>query len=354
VRRDYVNDVLAAARRRQLLVLSLFVVAGIVVASVLMAHLLKPMAALRRGIERIGQGDLDTPVVLTDRTELRLLGSAINDMAGQLKQAQQRLLRNNRDLTVANQNLKDLDRLKSEFLRNVNHELRTPLAVIIAYLSYLQERSKMTIDQAELSESIDVALSESWKLKGLLEDLLEFSAASSDSLTLDLAPGDLRAVLTTYHAERIAGVVEGKREFVFEPDENVPEAVFDQRRLLQVLDSLLDNAVKFTPQGTRITLRLGTELGGEGTRVRVLMEDNGPGVPPEHLPVLFHSFRQLDGSTTREVGGMGLGLALTKQFVEKMGGEITVRSEVGQGTVFAILLPAAWDEPIARAVGEAS
>lgn len=353
VRRDYVNHVLAAARRKQLLVLSLFLVAGIVVASVLMAHLLKPMAALRKGIERIGQGDLETPVVLTDRTELRLLGSAINDMAGQLKHAQQKLLRNNRDLTVANQNLKELDRLKSEFLRNVNHELRTPLAVIIAYLSYLQERDKTSIDQAELSESIGVALTESWKLKGLLEDLLEFSAASSDSLTLDLAAGDLCAVLKSYHADRLAGVVEGKREFVFEPDANVPEAVFDQRRLVQVLDSLLDNAVKFTPEGTRITLRLGTELEGEGSRVRVLMEDNGPGVPPEHLPALFNSFRQLDGSTTREVGGMGLGLALTKQFVEKMGGEITVRSEMGQGTAFTILLPVAWEEPMARAAGEA-
>lgn len=344
IRRDFVSRALAEARQRQLLFLGLFLVAGIVIASVLMSHLLKPMGALRKGIERIGQGDLDTPVVLTDRTELRLLGSAINDMAGQLKAAQRKLVRNNRALTLANENLKELDRLKSEFLRNVNHELRTPLTVIIAYLSHLQERNKSTIDQAELSESIEVTLKESWKLKGLLEHLLEFSAASSDSLAVDLAAGDLASALASYHAERLAALTEGKRTFVFEAEGCVPEALFDQRRLTQALDSLLDNAVKFTPPGTHIQLRLGVEAGDDGKRARVVMEDNGPGVPPEQLPILFKSFRQLDGSMTREVGGMGLGLALTKQLVEKMGGTITVQSRPGAGTAFTILLPIAGED----------
>lgn len=339
VRRDYVNRVLSEARQKQMLFLGLFLAVGVVTASVLMSQLLKPIAALRKGIERIGHGDLDTPVPLTDRTELRLLGSAINDMARQLKHAQEKLLRNNRALTVANENLKELDRLKSEFLRNVNHELRTPLTVIIAYLSHLQERSKAPIDQSELSDFIDVTLTESWKLKGLLEGLLEFSAASSDSLVVELTAGDLRAALASYHTERVARVAQGRREFVFESDEGVPHAIFDRRLLVQVLDSLLDNAVKFTAQGTRIALRLGTESGENGRRARVRMEDNGPGVPKEHLPVLFNSFRQLDGSTTRQVGGMGLGLALTKRLVEKMDGTITVESEVGHGTAFTILLP---------------
>jgi len=340
VRRDYVDRVLATARRKQLLVLGLFLAGGVLIASVLMSQLLKPIAVLRKGIERIGQGDLETPLRLTDHTELRLLGSAINDMASQLRQAQRRLLDQNRELSVANENLKDLDRLKSEFLRNVNHELRTPLTVIIAYLSYLQERKGGPVDEAVLRESIDVTLQESWKLKRLLEDLLEFSALTGDSLELHLESGNLKEILTSYYAERRAGIAQGNRELVLDASCDVPETVYDRQRLMGALDSILDNAVKFTPTGTRITLRLGTGLEGEEEQVWIQLEDNGPGVPPEHLPNLFTPFRQLDGSTTREIGGLGLGLALTKEMVERMGGTIAVSSEVGRGTVFTLRFPA--------------
>jgi signal transduction histidine kinase len=111
--------------------------------------------------------------------------------------------------------------------------------------------------------------------------------------------------------------------------------------MIQVINALVENAVKFTRPGAQIGLQIsaGEEEGKRG--VRVVVTDDGPGIPPERLPTLFHPFRQIDGSTTREVGGMGIGLAFAKQLADRMEGTLSVSSEVGAGSRFTLFLPEA-------------
>ena len=245
-----------------------------------------------------------------------------------------RLLENNRQLRVANEELTDLDRLKSEFLRNLNHELRTPLTVIIAYLTSVEDQGGLPDTVREFT---GVCIEESKKLKAMLENLLDFGSATRGSLPLDVRRGDVVAPLRAYFEERLPGVTEGLREFVFEAPDAPLEAIFDRHRVLQIVEALVDNATKFTPCGTRITLRLRLE----GDMVGVEVEDDGPGIPPERMTQIFASFRQGDGSPTREVGGLGLGLAFALELAHRMKGRLTASSDLGRGSLFRLSLPRA-------------
>jgi len=113
----------------------------------------------------------------------------------------------------------------------------------------------------------------------------------------------------------------------------------DARRAWQILDVIVDNAVKFTPQGSHIVLRARTTEEEDRTWLRIDVEDDGPGIDPDQIPVLFDSFRQVDGSTTRAIGGLGIGLALAKSLAQRMGGDLRMHSEVGRGSVFSLLFP---------------
>ena len=245
-----------------------------------------------------------------------------------------RLLENNRQLRVANEELTDLDRLKSEFLRNLNHELRTPLTVIIAYLTSVEDQGGLPDTVREFT---GVCIEESKKLKAMLENLLDFGSATRGSLPLDVRRGDVVVPLRAYFEERLPGVTEGLREFVFEAPDAPLEAIFDRHRVLQIVEALVDNATKFTPCGTRITLRLRLE----GDMVDVEVEDDGPGIPPERMTQIFASFRQGDGSPTREVGGLGLGLAFALELAHRMKGRLTASSDLGRGSLFRLSLPRA-------------
>jgi signal transduction histidine kinase len=248
------------------------------------------------------------------------------------------LLEKNRQLRLANEELEHLDRLKSEFLSNVNHELRTPLTNVIAYVDCLLDRKG---EQENAHDFLKVVMEEALKLQGLLENLLTFSAVTRDKLKLDLVTGDVAVPLERYCAERLPGVSKGLRELVFVREPDVPHASYDEKRLLQVVDALIDNAVKFTPEGSRVGVRVSRAFEGDQVWVRVDVEDDGPGIPKERIPALFDSFRQADGSSTRKVGGLGIGLAFARQLTAAMNGRLVATSEIGKGSTFTVLLPAA-------------
>lgn len=246
------------------------------------------------------------------------------------------LLEKHRQVTAANQNLKELDRLKSEFLRNINHELRTPLTIIIAYMSFILDQGEQDTQKKEL---LDTVYSESLKLKNLLEKLLDFSSIHGEGLSIQPEPGQIDEFLTAYREERLPGVAESLHEFGIEIRNAGGRTRFDPQRLRQVLDVLVDNAVKFTPQGSRVTLRLDTVIEDGKAWHRIDLEDNGPGIPPDRLPHIFDSFRQGDGSMTRTVGGMGMGLAFAREVSERMGGRLEADSTPGEGARFSLYLP---------------
>jgi signal transduction histidine kinase len=289
------------------------------------------------GMVALGTRPSGEPYAAIDRDHLAAAAGMVG-VAIENTRLYHRTLESNRQLREANERLAELDRLKGEFLQSVNHELRTPLAVIQGYASCMVEAQGIDAGQRR---ALEVMIEECQKLAGMVQNMLDFSEATSGALALAIEPVELRPLLIACAEGRRPGVVEGLRELDLSLADALPPARCDARRLLQVLDALLDNAVKFTPHGTRIRLTADRASGDGGEWLRVAVEDNGPGIPPRHLAVLFEPFRQADGSTTRTRGGMGMGLALARQIVERMEGSLEVRSELGRGTSFAILLPAA-------------
>jgi len=249
----------------------------------------------------------------------------------------QRVLETNRGLQQANQRLSELDRLKAEFIQTVNHELRTPVTILVGYHSAL--------DTQGLPESTRrgfVAMKEQiLKLASIVQNLLDYSSITEDTARLQIELADVGPILRSYAMSRRPGVVAQLREFEVEIANAFLRARADHKRLLQVLELLIDNAIKFTPHGTRIRLVAEPLLENGDPWVRIEVRDDGPGIAPHHLPTLFEPLRQGDGSTTRSVGGIGMGLALAREIVVRMAGRLEVESELGRGTSVRLLLRAA-------------
>lgn len=249
---------------------------------------------------------------------------------------QTRVFETNRLLRQANRELEGLDRLKSEFVANVNHELRTPLAVLIAGLDCLND---FGVTSPQAPDLVARSLGSARGLKTQIERLLQLSDLSRKVLLADTAEHLAAGLIGHWHEERRAAVCLGLREIQFE--NHAPAAMIrcDALGLRRILDELLDNAVKFTPPGSHIGLRLSHHLERGRGWVRLAVSDDGPGIPADQLATLFEKFRQVDASATREVGGLGIGLSLAREVAEAMGGTLTVASRPGHGTTFTLNLP---------------
>jgi len=234
----------------------------------------------------------------------------------------------------ARQDAEAANRLKDEFLATMSHELRTPLNAILGWASLLRrgardadglERGLATIERNALAQA------------RLIDDVLDVSRIISGKLRLDVRRVDLVAIANAAaDVVRPAAVARRVRLSVDAGPEPTVDLVGDPDRLQQVVWNLLSNAVKFTPSEGAVTLSI--ERRGSG--VRLLVSDTGAGIAPEHLPFVFERFRQVDSSTTRKYGGLGLGLAIVRHLVELHGGSVSARSDgVGQGATFTVELP---------------
>ena len=286
------------------------------------------VVALGPGVAGAGFQPLEVQVL---EASLGIAGVAIQN-----GESYNRVLESSRQLRLANEELKQLDRKQSEFLTNVNHELRTPLCVVVSSLECALE---MKQGPAELRTLLQNSVSQARKLFGMVDNLLTLSELSRDTLSLRVVEHDLIRTLVRFHAKRLPGVSAGRRELLLDVPPRLAPARFDDHRISQILDALVDNAVKFTRPGSRIVLRAGEMLRDETRWVHIEVEDDGPGIPADQLPTLFDPFQQPDGSATR-VGGMGIGLALAHDLAERMGGRLLASSAPGQGSTFTLLLRA--------------
>jgi signal transduction histidine kinase len=299
--------------------------------------ILAPLLAPDKLLGIVALGRRLGPAPVYDHFELEVLQASIEFFSVALENSMffQRIQETNRELRQANKDLEELDHAKTEFVSNMQHELRTPVTVMQMYLeSVLEELAP----NSEHREHLEIVLKHADKLKRMLVDLLDFSSLSRRRLEVETSPGDVAAVLRSYFEKRRNGVALKLHDFRLAVDPSLPRALFEKKRLSQVLDILLDNAVRFTPQGAQIVLRAGTQRDDDRTRVRIEVEDNGPGIPEKQLAQLFVPFQQGDGSVTRENNGLGLGLALAHRLVEAMGAKIVASSRVGRGTTLTILL----------------
>lgn len=255
----------------------------------------------------------------------------------QRKMLEQQIIMQNKHLQEGNRKLREVDRMKTEFLANISHELRTPLSIIIAYSESLRGEN---VTSEERTQFLDIISENGQNLLHLIDDLLDLSHLELSAAMLNLSLTHIHDVVMSQWSRVEKLAVEKGVRLIFEPGDDIPVVYLDNKRILQVLMCLLHNAVKFTDSGGEIILR--TELSGEGVLVEVI--DTGRGIAPDQLAEIFETFRQADGSSTRTWGGLGIGLAMAKHIIELHGGRIWVESEEGQGSLFSFVLPVDTEE----------
>jgi signal transduction histidine kinase len=239
---------------------------------------------------------------------------------------EQRVAERTRELTEAN-------RLKDEFLMTVSHELRTPLTAIVGWTARLR---KNLDDPRKLEQALGAIETSSKAEMQIVEDLLDVSSIITGKLRLNTGPVDLAEVIMSA-VEVISPAAEAKHIQLNSRLKAAQALVAgDFGRLRQVLWNLLSNSVKFTPEGGCVEIRLSREE----NHVEVNVCDTGAGIDPEFLPHVFDRFRQADGSSTRQHGGLGLGLAIVRYLVELHGGHVLAESPgEGKGAMFTVRLP---------------
>ncbi|MBF0284151.1 MAG: response regulator [Magnetococcales bacterium] len=284
-----------------------------------------PIIPLRNAAARLAQGDLSARTALSGTDELGSLGIAFDLMADRLQERDATVQRAKADADKANA-------AKSEFLANMSHEIRTPMNAIIG-LGHLLLRMDHSPVARDFLEKIRTAAQ---ALLGIIDDILDFSKIEAGKLELERTPFDLDTVL-----EKVAAVIafraeEKGVEVLFDTPMDLPRLLIgDPHRLTQALLNLGGNAVKFTPKGEVLFRTRIVEQDQTGLLLSFAVKDTGPGMTEAQMARLFQPFSQADSSTTRQYGGTGLGLTITRRLVELMGGEVAVESLPGKGSLFS-------------------
>jgi PAS domain S-box-containing protein len=246
---------------------------------------------------------------------------------------EQRVLERTQELGQANEKLREVDRLKTEFLATMSHELRTPLNSIIGFSGILKARMAGDVN-AEQERQLEMIHSSAKHLLGLINDILDVSRIEVGKMRLSASAFEPLAVLKD--VEKTLEPLVAVKGLKFEIEDNSQGAVVvgDRSRFFQVVINLANNAVKFTERGS---VRLC--LSSQGARLVVDVIDTGPGIQQAHLAQLFEAFRQVDGSARRTYEGTGLGLYLSRKLATLLGGEISAESEWGRGSRFSFWVP---------------
>jgi PAS domain S-box-containing protein len=265
-----------------------------------------------------------------DKEDVRIKTALANQIAVAVQNARQFGMQ----LEVANQ-LRRVDKLRSEFLASMSHELRTPLNSIIGYAEVMLDGVDGELTD-EMTEDVQAIHGSGQHLLSLINDILDMAKIDAGRLEIDQEPVELKSVAD--EIEKVMRVLLKDRpvDLIMDVPANLPTLNADRVRLKQVLNNLISNAVKFTEEGS---ITISTKVIDDGKLVQISVKDTGVGISEENQKILFQAFRQVDNSSTRKVGGTGLGLAITKHLVEMHGGSIWLNSREGAGSTFAFTMP---------------
>ena len=289
------------------------------VAGTLLARsIAQPIELVAHAAHSVSSGNLNEKVPVDKRiSELNGLGQAFNAMTSSLRQSE-----------IA----------KSAFISDVTHELRTPLTVIKGTLETLEDGA--IDDLAGRGALLTSMQSETERLIRLVNDLLVLTRADAGTLRLNIQDLDLGGLALSRCEHFSTLTVPRKiRMNVIGGDLRKINVLGDRDRMVQVLDNLLDNAIRYSPSGSTITV----EISAQNTEGQCTVRDSGPGIPEKHLPFIFERFYRADASRDRHTGGAGLGLAIVRALLLAQGGRISAQSAVGSGTVISFWLPLSAD-----------
>jgi signal transduction histidine kinase len=302
-------------------------------------RVVRPLETLRDGVERIGSGDMNLRLELKTGDEIEVLAEEFNKMTENLREAysglEKKVEQRTHELAFANERLKELDRLKSDFVSNVSHELRTPLTAIKGAVDLVLREVTGPLTEKQIHYLTRVR-SNTQHLAGLINDVLDLSKIESGRIEVKSSPVSLNGLV--HEVIEALRLVAAEKVITLESRVLEPSIMVwaDRGKINQVLMNLVGNAIKFTPmQGRVIVSASGT---GE-ERVQVSVSDTGPGVPPEETKKIFTKFYQIANVNGANPKGTGLGLAISKALVELHGGRIWVESQEGRGSTFSFTLP---------------
>ncbi len=285
----------------------------------------------------VGQALLELKLI--DRETLdQVITEQILQLQSALQQAnlrlEKRVQERTQELQTALNKLAELNQLKSNFISNVSHELRTPLTHIRGYLDLMNDGCLGELTE-EQTTALDVMLRSEARLEELIEKMIQFSLEATGQFTLQMKPTNFNDVVEI--ALKQAKIKAANRPVVLKVElEDEPCYVrMDQEKIQWVVMELVDNAIKFTPPGGCVTVGLENMVDFAHFQVT----DTGIGISPERLSEIFEPYHQLDGSSTRRYGGIGLGLALVKKIIDAHGSKVDVTSEPEKGTLIMFQLP---------------
>lgn len=295
------------------------VVISLTVAYFVSKGITAPISRMQQAAERMATGDFSCRVKVSSKDELGQLAKSLNAMADELEQKIE--------------NLRRMDRVRTDFVANVSHELKTPLTLIKGYMETLE--GKALDDKDTARRFVSIISKHVGRLGNIIDDLLQLSELEASRDCISRAPCDLRILID----ELMLGfgrAVEQKKQTLsvnVEGGDFTVDADFD--KIEQVFVNLVDNAVKYTQEGGKIEILL-ADL---GDNVRAVVRDNGIGIAAEHVGRVFERFYRVDKARSREVGGTGLGLGIAKHTVLAHNGAISIKSAPGKGTQVIVKLP---------------
>jgi len=314
-------------QRTLLIAFGVAFIVSVTVSFLIAQGLTRPLQDMATVARQLAGGSLGQRVQTRSNDEVGVLAATLNQMADQM----------DRDITA----LRRLEQVRRDFVANVSHELRTPLTSIKGYVEALLDGAKDNPEEA--TRFLQIILNQSDRLNLILEDLLQLSQIESGLVRFKRDPVRLSA-LVERTLPLIKPMVDKKRQsLTVAVSQNLPPVLGDEDRLVQVLTNLLDNAVKYTPEGGAIHIagRIAGRPADSPAQVELSVADTGMGIPDADRPRVFERFYRVDKARSREMGGTGLGLSIVRHIVEGHAGRVWVEGHQPTGSRFVIHLPAA-------------